>query len=131
MKKLVLILSCFVSSLVWANDSAGLIAAKAWLKMIDAGQYGQSWQQSDSAFKSQLTENKWAQALQGVRAPLGQIKSRSKLSAQAYSSLPGVPDGEYLVIQFQTEFQNKASATETLTLSKGSGNWLPVGYFIK
>ncbi|WP_284246221.1 DUF4019 domain-containing protein [Thalassotalea insulae] len=35
------------------------------------------------------------------------------------------------MIQFQTEFQNKKSAIETLTLSKSRGNWLPVGYFIK
>nr|WP_254053192.1 DUF4019 domain-containing protein [Shewanella sp. WE21] len=34
-------------------------------------------------------------------------------------------------MQFQTEFEYKKLATETLTLSKTSGQWLPVGYFIK
>ena len=52
-------------------------------------------------------------------------------SAKEYSSLPGVPDGEYLVIQFQTDFQNKKTSTEILTLSKNSGKWLTVGYFIQ
>ncbi|MBU2978784.1 DUF4019 domain-containing protein [Alteromonas sp. C1M14] len=131
MKKLLLILSLCVSSFVWANESAGVTAAKEWLKIVDAGKYSESWQKSDSFFKSQLTQTKWDAALKGVRTPLGQVKSRSELGAKAYSSLPGVPDGEYLVIQFQTEFQNKKSAIETLTLSKSSGNWLPVGYFIK
>ena len=131
MGKLILILSLWGSSFVWANDSAGSIAAKEWLKIVDAGEYVESWQKSDAFFKSQLTQTEWSVALTGVRTPLGQVKSRSELGAKEYSSLSGVPDGEYLVIQFQTEFQNKTSATETLTLSKSSGDWLPVGYFIK
>ena len=131
MNKLILILSLCVSSLVLANDSSGSTAAKQWLKIIDAGNYAESWQKSDSLFKLQLSQSKWDSALQGVRSPLGTANSRSELSAKKYSALPGVPDGEYLVIQYQTEFQNKKSATETLTLSKSSGQWLPVGYFIK
>ena len=131
MKKLILILSLCISSFIWANESDGSIAAKQWLKIVDAGEYSESWQKSDSFFKSQLPQAKWDAALKGVRAPLGKVKSRSELGAKEYSTLPGVPEGEYLVIQFQTEFQNKKSATETLTLSKSSGHWLPVGYFIK
>jgi hypothetical protein len=131
MGKLILILSLWGSSFVWANDSAGSIAAKEWLKIVDVGEYVESWQKSDAFFKSQLTQTESSAALTGVRTPLGQVRSRSELGAKEYSSLPGVPDGEYLVIQFQTEFQNKTSATETLTLSKSSGDWLPVGYFIK
>lgn len=131
MEKLLLILSMLASSFIWSNESAGSIAAKEWLKIVDVGEYVESWQKSDAFFKSQLTQTEWSVALTGVRTPLGQVKSRSELGAKEYSSLPGVPDGEYLVIQFQTEFQNKKSATETLTLSKSSGDWLPVGYFIK
>jgi hypothetical protein len=131
MGKLILILSLWGSSFVWANDSAGSIAAKEWLKIVDTGEYVESWQKSDAFLKSQLTQTESSAALTGVRTPLGQVRSRSELGAKEYSSLPGVPDGEYLVIQFQTEFQNKTSATETLTLSKSSGDWLPVGYFIK
>ena len=131
MGKLILILSLWGSSFVWANDSAGSIAAKEWLKIVDVGEYVESWQKSDAFFKSQLTQTEWSVALTGVPTPLGQVKSRSELGAKEYSSLSGVPDGEYLVIQFQTQFQNKTSATETLTLSKSSGDWLPVGYFIK
>lgn len=130
-EKLILILSLCISSFVWANDSSGSIAAKEWLKIVDAGDYAQSWQESDSFFKSKLPKNKWDTALKGIRTPLGKVTSRSELSAKEYSSLPGVPKGECLVIQFQTAFQNKKSATETLTLSKSSGQWLPVGYFIQ
>ncbi len=131
MKKLILILSICISTFVSANQSNASIAAENWLKIVDAGNYAESWNKSDSFFKSQITEVDWDNALKGVRAPLGKIKSRSELGTKEYSTLPGVPNGEYLVIQFETEFQNKMSAIETLTLSKNSGNWLPVGYLIK
>jgi hypothetical protein len=131
MNKLILILTLCISSLVSANESSGSAAAKKWLKIVDAGNYKESWQKSDSFFKSQLSQNKWDTALKGIRSPLGEINSRAELEAKEYSTLPGVPEGEYLIIQFQTEFQNKKSATEILTLSRSSGEWLPVGYFIK
>ena len=131
MKKLIFILSLCISSFVSANESAGSIAANEWLKVVDAGNYTESWQKADSFFQSQLSQNKWDTALKGVRAPLGKVNSREEFGAKEYSTLLGVPEGEYLVIQFQTDFQNKKSSIETLTLSKSSGKWLPVGYFIK
>jgi hypothetical protein len=131
MKNLIFILSLCISSFVSANESSGSAAAKEWLKIVDAGNYTESWQKSDSFFQSQLSQSKWDTALKGVRTPLGKVNSRAELGVKEYAALPGVPEGEYLVIQFQTDFQNKKSATETLTLSKSSGQWLPVGYFIK
>lgn len=131
MKKLVLILSLCISSFISANESVSSIAAIEWLKIVDAGDYAKSWQKSDSLFKSQVTQAKWESVLKGIRTPVGEVNSRTELEAKEYSSLPGAPDGEYLVIQFKTEFQNKKSAIETLTLSKSNGHWLPVGYFIK
>jgi len=128
MKNFILILSLCFSSLAWANGS---VAAKAWLDIVDSGKYTESWQKSDSFFKSQITADKWNSALTSVRGPLGEVKSRTELGAKEYSSLPGVPKGEYLVIQFQTEFQNKKSATETLTLRKTGEQWLPLGYFVQ
>jgi hypothetical protein len=131
MKKLILILSLCISSFVGAHEHAGSSAAKEWLEIVDTGNYAESWQKSDAFFKSQLPQAKWDNALKGVRTPLGKVKSRLEIGAKKYSSLPGVPEGEYLVIQFQTAFQNKKSSTETLTFSKNSGQWLPIGYFIK
>jgi len=131
MKKLILILTLCISSFVSANEPLGSTAAREWLNIVDAGNYSESWQKTDSLFQSQLSQNEWDKALKGVRTPLGKVNSRSESSTKEYATLPGVPDGEYLVIQFQTDFQNKKPATETLTLSKSSGKWLPVGYFIK
>ncbi|WP_299004107.1 DUF4019 domain-containing protein [uncultured Shewanella sp.] len=130
-KKLMAALLVLFSSLAWSQQSTELELAKQWLAIIDTGAYAQSWQQADPLFQTQLTQQRWVETLQGIRAPLGQVISRSEFSSGNYSSLPGAPDGEYVVLQYQTQFQNKASSTEILTLSKKSGKWLTVGYFIK
>ena len=42
------------------------------------------------------------------------------------------PDGNYIVLQYDTLFENKAAAVETVTLSQDSdGQWRVAGYFIK
>ena len=53
--------------------------------------------------------------MQAVRNPLGKLISRQVKSKTYMTSLPGAPDGEYVVIQFETSFENKESAIETVT----------------
>ena len=48
------------------------------------------------------------------------------------TSLPGAPDGEYVVIQFDTSFENKKAAIETVTpMMDQDGTWRVSGYYIK
>ena len=48
------------------------------------------------------------------------------------SVLQGAPDGEYVIITFETEFENKKSAIETVTpMMDKDGKWRVSGYFIK
>jgi hypothetical protein len=59
--------------------------------------------------------------------------SMKTLSSKTYmTSLPGAPDGEYVVIKFETSFQNKKSAVETITpMREKDGKWRVSGYYIK
>jgi len=45
--------------------------------------------------------------------------------------MPGAPDGNYAVIVFDTSFQSKASAVETLTVMADGEKWRAAGYFIR
>jgi hypothetical protein len=67
-----------------------------------------------------------------LRNPLGKVLSRKLITKTYKKSLPGAPDGEYLVIQFETSFENKKSAVETtITMMDKNGIWRISGYFIK
>lgn len=46
--------------------------------------------------------------------------------------LPGAPDGEYVVIQYESSFEHKQSAVETVTpMLDKDGKWRVSGYYIK
>jgi serine/threonine protein kinase len=114
------------------TNNAAVEPAQAWLRDIDNGNYAQSWTNAAAFFQSAVTPEKLAEALQQVRKPLGSLISRKVKSAQETTSLPGVPDGRYIVMQFETAFANKKSAIETVTfMLEKDGQWRPAGYFIK
>lgn len=106
-------------------------SAMAWLALTDNGKGVESWRLAATAFRQQATSEKWSDILQSVRAPLGTNKSRRPRMAQYTTQLQGAPDGEYVVLAFFSSFENKLEAEETLILTRESGIWKPVGYFIK
>ena len=60
------------------------------------------------------------------------LVSRKLKSTQFATSLPGAPDGEYVVIQFEASFGNKRASVETVTpMLEKDGQWRVSGYFIK
>ncbi|MGD9350150.1 MAG: DUF4019 domain-containing protein [Desulfobacterales bacterium] len=127
----VLCFACRVTADV-DKETAAVAAATAWLTLIDNGKYDDSWETAASYFKGAITKEYWQQTLTTVRKPLGKLVSR-KIGSKTYAqSLPGAPDGEYVVIQFKTSFENKKSAVETVTpMLDDDGIWRVSGYYIK
>jgi len=114
------------------KEKAAVLAAEKWLAIIDKGQYDESWKQAAGFFKSAVKQDQWVQSLQAVRKPLGKLISRQVKSRKYTTSLPGAPDGEYVVIEFETSFKNKKSAVETVTpMMERDGSWRVSGYYIK
>jgi hypothetical protein len=110
---------------------AAVTAAKAWLALVDAKEYKKSWREAAPYFKENVKEERWEEMIAGVRNPLGKTESRELLTAEYKTSLPGAPDGEYVVIQFKTKFTGKRDSVETITPMKTNGVWRVSGYFIK
>jgi hypothetical protein len=114
------------------KEDAAVEAAEDWLALVDAGEYAKSWQASSELLQGAVTKEKWEQGLAAVLEPLGRVVSRELKSAQYATELPGAPDGEYVVIQFDTSFENKKSAVETVTpMLADDGVWRVSGYYIK
>jgi hypothetical protein len=130
---LVVGLMCHSSLMAGPNEErAGLDSAGAWLTLVDAGQYDKSWDQAASLFKESLSKDQWVQSLKTAIMPLGKVISRTSATTTYTTSLPGVPDGKYVVIKYDTSFENKKSAVETVTpMLDKDGKWRVAGYFIK
>ena len=113
-------------------ESAAQAAAQTWLGLLDRGDYAKSWDTAAKVFRDSIPQSAWVDRVSAVRGPLGTVKSRRLGSARFARSLPGAPDGEYVVIQFTTSFEHKAEATETVTPMKDpDGQWRVSGYFVR
>jgi hypothetical protein len=107
-------------------------AALTWLALVDAGNYSESWNTAAAYFRNAVPQSRWESQVGAVRGPLGAVKSRRVVSSQSMHSLPGAPDGDYVVIRFATSFEHKAEATETVTPMKDpDGHWRVSGYYIR
>jgi hypothetical protein len=129
------ILCLLIESIAVAQDKnteAAQKAAESWLAVVDNGDYASSYDETASIFKLAITKQDWLQKVRAARGPLGKVISRKLRRTQYETSLPGAPDGEYVVIQYDTSFENKRSAVETITptLDKDA-QWRVSGYFIR
>jgi len=129
----------FICSLIGAiamaqdkNIEAAKKGSESWLAVVDKGDYTASYEEAASIFKLAVTKEDWLQKVRTARNPLGKVISRKLKGTQYKTSLPGAPDGEYVVIQYDTSFENKRSAVETITptLDKDA-QWRVSGYFIR
>jgi hypothetical protein len=99
---------------------------------VDAEKYSASWQDAAVYFKKAVSEDQWTQSMTAFRRPLGKVLSRTLASKNYAKTLPGAPDGEYVVIQYQTSFERKAASIETVTpMLDTDGEWRVSGYYIK
>jgi hypothetical protein len=107
-------------------------SSMAWLELVDAGDYTASWEEAAGYFKGAVNRETWRQTVSAVRQPLGPVLSRQLRSKAYTTTLPGAPDGEYVVLEYDTVFENKEAAVETITPMKDEdGEWRVSGYYIK
>ncbi|HEV2491726.1 MAG TPA: DUF4019 domain-containing protein [Terriglobia bacterium] len=117
------------------EDKPEVVAEKAsqsWLAVVDVGKYGESWDQAAQSFKKAVTHDKWIDALKQVRDPLGKVGSRKLKGTEYLENPPNAPAGKYVIVQYDTDFENKKATVETVSLTlESDGHWRVAGYFIK
>jgi hypothetical protein len=112
--------------------AAAVESAESWLQLVDEGKYGESWSQAAGYLKKFVNEEQLKTSLEAARKPLGKVLSRKVQNSTYTTTLPGAPDGQYVVIQFETSFENKANAVETVTpMLEPDGQWHVSGYYIR
>jgi Protein of unknown function (DUF4019) len=114
------------------DTAPAMAVAQAWLTRVDAGDFGESWDESAASFRAGITNLEWRKKLDAARAPLGVLIARKIVRADYARKLPGSPDGEYVVTRYETRFGNAPRATETVTaMREADGSWKVAGYSIK
>lgn len=104
------------------------IAARAWLALVDDGKYDEAYEARCDLWQSKVTAENSRKELETLRKDRGAGVSRNQTMAQKANSLPGLPDGDYIILMFQTQFA-KGSGSETMVISN-EGEWKVFTYAI-
>lgn len=114
------------------KENAAVAAAEQWLEAIDAGDYDKGWQEASELFRASVESDKWEESMLEFHKPLGKLLSRNVRTKSYMDQLPGAPDGEYVIIEFDASYENKKETLETVTpMLEESGEWRVSGYYIK
>ena len=111
-----------------SDDQTILDTATKWLAITDAGQYAQAYQAYPQRITSSGLEQNFVGFMRARRLPLGTVLSRKVVKVSRQSKLRGAPDGDYSIIEYETSFEHKAGAVETVTLTSENGYWQVSGY---
>jgi Protein of unknown function (DUF4019) len=113
-------------------DPEAATVAREWLGLADRDDAERTYALAAALFRAAVTPEQWARALSTARSPLGAVAGRTLRSGRAASELPGAPDGEYVVFEFETQFERKRLAVETVTpMREADGRWRVSGYYIR
>ena len=108
------------------DDAIGFV--QRWLSLIDENKYLETWGSLSGIFKKTTTKEQWLDDLDGFRKPLGKLLER-KLLYVTESSDERL--GKYLIVQYQSLFENNKSKGEAISVIKDSENgWKILGYTI-
>ena len=106
--------------------------AQKFLNQVDEKKYEAAWQNADDLIQTAVTKDQWESTLTLAREPFGEAITRKVKSSDYHTDLPGGPNGEYVIIEFETSFKNKESSIETVTPKKSEdGLWKIAGYYIR
>jgi hypothetical protein len=97
---------------------------------VDDKNYSDAYKQMAAAAQNKVAVNPWTQKVSTTREPLGAMATRNIKDVKLTKTLPGMRDGQYATVQFDTSFAHKASAVETVVLTSEKGGWSVIGYFI-
>ena len=110
----------------------GQEAAVAWLDLLDSGQYGASWDQAAVPLQRAVPRPAWEERMRAMRAPLGAVLARRFKLASYTETLPELATGQSVVLEYETRFESRVSAVETVTpIKDASGMWKVGAYSIR
>ena len=114
-----------------AKEAAAAKAAADWLKLIDSADYGKAWDECAPVFRERVSRQQWVDGVPKNRAEFGAFKSRTMTGTSYRASIPGAPDGEYVMVRFASGFEKNPAGEEVVTVMLQSGAWRPVGYLLR
>ena len=114
-----------------ADELAAQRQALGFVGYLDQGRFADSYAYTGLLIRAQLDRDAFSTQIQKTRAGTGALRSRELIDSAYSTSVPGAPEGQYVVLHYHASFANRQDAVETLTLAFAKGYWRISGYYIK
>lgn len=125
-----LLAACGPSPTEVESARAADVRAREWLALIDAGDFGESWETAARLFQARITKEEWEILSWRVRPSQGRPRERELVAAKYTATLPWEPPGEHVFIQYRIKTP-EGSDLETLTMRLDAEQWKTLGYNIR
>src|SRR5665213_556235 len=126
---------CSVSAVgynAYDPKAAVVESMQAWLKEIDGGRYEQSWDDSSTYFRRNVSSALWLQGMNRDRASYGKCNYRHLVSVQFIKNpaLGFKYNGVLANAQFESSYANMKYTVDTVTfILEADGTWKALGYY--
>jgi hypothetical protein len=114
-----------------AEEQAAERQALGFLGFLDQGRFADSYAYTGLLIRTGLDRDTFAQKVDSARNGTGPMVSRNLIDASYTNTLPGAPEGQYVILHYSSSFANRQDAVETVTLAFAKNYWWVSGYFIK
>ncbi len=106
-------------------------AAEDFARSIDNEEFQEAYLNSASLLQLLHSEEDWIRSIRPTRDLLGQTLERSIKAVKMTSEYFGLPDGNYVLVYFETKMENKKKAAEIVLMCEENTIWQPCSYSIK
>ena len=114
-----------------AEEQAAERQALGFLGYLDHARYKDSYAYTGMLIRSSLDRESFAKQIEKARAGSGAMLSRNLIDAAYSTTVPGAPEGQYVILHYGTSFANRQNTVETVTLAFAKDYWRVSGYYIK
>ncbi len=115
-----------------SDTSKAVAAAEAFVALIDAGKYAESWDGAAEAFRKAVTKEQWQAAAAQVQAQAGNKTSRALMAGANAPKAMRNAQGEFIVVQFSSTFTKIPHVIEIVSPMRDTDGVFRVsGYFLR
>jgi hypothetical protein len=113
------------------EEQAAQRQALGYLGYLDQGRFADSYAYTGLLMRNQLDPQTYAAKIENMRSGVGALQGRQLIDANLVNSVPGAPEGQYIVVHYHANYLNLNDAVDTITLAFQKGYWRVIGYYIK
>ena len=102
--------------------------AVEFLALVDSGKYPESWQSLAPIVRDKIKQKEWIEKLDKARSKSGGIVQRVQESTRSVTSLKDSPEGEYIILSYESDFQRAEDVSEYVAIMRDGDSWKVASY---